>query len=93
MAVELVVIAGIWLAYRDKAKPFLVAAAFIVAQMVTMGQLSNNGVLEGLLVGLSQVPSVVVVLTGMALGAATSWAGWQAGKRPLAPVVGAAQPA
>ena len=93
MAVELVVIAGIWLAYRDKARPFLVAALFIVAQMVTMGQLGDNAILEGFLVQLAKVPSGAVVLTGMAVGAATSWAGWQAGKRPVAPAVGAAQPA
>ena len=93
MAVELVVIAGIWLAYRDKARPFLVAAVFIVAQMVTMGQLGDNAILEGFLVQLAKVPSGAVVLTGMAVGAATSWAGWQAGKRPVAPAVGAAQPA
>ena len=93
MAVELVVIAAIWFKYREKAKPFLVAGIFIVAQMLTMGLLSDNAVLEGLLPLLARVPSAVVVLTGMAVGAATAWAGWQAGKRPAVPVSGAAQPA
>ena len=93
MAVELVVIAAIWFKYREKAKPFLVAGIFIVAQMLTMGLLSDNAVLEGLLPLLVRVPSPVVVLTGMAIGAATAWAGWQAGKRPAVPVSGAAQPA
>ena len=93
MAVELVVIAAIWFKYREKAKPFLVAGIFIVAQMLTMGLLSDNAVLEDLLPLLARVPSAVVVLTGMAVGAATAWAGWQAGKRPAVPVSGAAQPA
>lgn len=93
MAAELVVIAAIWFAYREKAKPFLVAAAFIVAQMVTMGQISDNALLEGILVQLAKVPSAAVVLTGMAIGAATAWAGWQAGKRPAVPAGGAVQAA
>ncbi len=93
MATELVVIAAIWLAYREKAKPFLVAGGFVVAQMVTMGFMSHNAVLEAALVVIGNVPSAAVVMTGMAIGAVTSWAGWQAGKRPVAPAVAAAQPA
>jgi len=93
MAVELVIIAAIWFAYRDKAKPFLVAAVFIVGQMLTMGLLSDNALLEGLLVDLAKVSSAIVVFVGMAIGALTSWVGWQAGKRPTVPVAGAAQPA
>jgi len=93
MTVELVIIAAIWFAYREKARPFLVAGVFIVAQMLTMGLMSEKALLEGMLALLAPVPSSAVVLAGMALGAATSWAGWQAGKRPVAPVVGAAQPA
>lgn len=93
MAVELVIIAGLWLRFRDKAAPFLVAAIFIVGQMLTMGLMSDNALLEGALVMLAPVPSAMVVLTGMALGALTSWAGWTAGKRPVAPIRAAPQPA
>lgn len=93
MAVELAIIAAIWLKYRDKANPFLVAAGFIVAQMLTMGLMSDNAVLEGLLVVIGNVPSATVVLAGFAVGALTSWAGWNAGKRPAVAVVGAVQPA
>jgi hypothetical protein len=82
MAVELAIIAVLWWRFRDKANPFLVAAAFIVAQMLTMGLMSDNAVLERMLVVIGNVPSVVVVMTGFAIGAATSWAGWNAGKRP-----------
>ena len=86
MAVELAIIAVLWWRFRDKAGPFLVAAAFIVAQMLTMGLMEDNAVLESLLVTIGNTPSAAVVLIGFAIGAATSWAGWQAGKRPAMPV-------
>lgn len=84
MGAELAVIAVLWWRFRDKASPFLVAAAFIVTQMLTMGLMHDNAVLEGLLVAIGNIPSAAVVLTGFAIGAATSWAGWNAGKRPQA---------
>jgi hypothetical protein len=84
MAIELAIIAAIWFNYREKAKPFLVAGMFIVAQMLTMGLLAHNALLESLLTMLGQVPSALVWTTGFAIGAATSWAGWNAGKRPAA---------
>jgi hypothetical protein len=92
MALELAIIAGIWLKYREKAKPFLVAGAFIAAQMVAMGLLGDLPVLKALLGVIGHAPSAAVVLTGMAIGAATSWAGWEAGKRAV-PTIGAAQAA
>ena len=92
MAAELVIIAVLWWRFRDKASPFLVAGVFIVAQMLTMGLMSDNAVLERMLTVLGNVPSAAVVMTGMAIGAATSWAGWNAGKRPAVPA-GAAQAA
>ncbi|MEO6436636.1 MAG: hypothetical protein ABIP55_12870, partial [Tepidisphaeraceae bacterium] len=84
MAVELAIIAVLWFRFRDKANPFLVAGGFIVAQMLTMGLMADNAVLESLLVVIGRAPSAAVVLTGFAIGAATSWAGWNAGKRPAA---------
>ena len=92
MALSLVVIAILWWRFRDKANPFLVAGAFIVAQMLTMGLMHDNAVLESLLVVIGNAPSALVVLTGFAIGAATSWMGWQAGKRPAVPI-GAVQAA
>ena len=92
MAAELAVIAMLWWRYREKANPFLVAAVFIVAQMLTMGMMNDNAVLESLLAAIGNVPSAAVVLTGMTIGAVTSWLGWQAGKRPVA-VGGAVQAA
>ncbi len=93
MAVSLLFIAIIWWRYREKANPFLVAGGFIVAQMLTMGLMADSAVLKSLLTMIGQVPSASVVLTGMGIGALTSWAGWQAGKRPVAQGAAAAQAA
>ena len=60
--------------------------------MLTMGLMSDNAMLESLLVMIGNAPSAAIVLIGFAIGALTSWAGWNAGKRPAA-VSGAAQPA
>lgn len=85
MAVELAIIAAIWLRYRDRAAPFLVAAGFILAQMVTMGLMQQSAALKALLRIIGTAPSATVVLTGFAVGALTSWAGWQAGRRDAMP--------
>ena len=93
MALELAFIALVWLKYRERASPFLVAGAFIAVQMATMAALTNSALLMPVLSAIGHAPSAALVLTGFAVGAATSWAGWQAGKRPVAPMVGAAQAA
>lgn len=93
MAIELAVIAAIWLKYRERANPFLIAAGFIVAQMLTMGLMTESALLRSLLVMIGHLPSAAVVGAGCAIGALTSWAGWQAGRRPALPVSPATQPA
>jgi len=93
MALELAIIAAIWLKYREKANPFLVAGGFIALQMLVMGLMGDNALLQSLLTMIGHAPSAAVWLTGFTIGALTSWAGWNAGKRPVVPVVGAAQPA
>jgi hypothetical protein len=50
-----------------------------------MGLMNDNAMLESMLVVIGNAPSALVVLTGLAIGAATSWLGWQAGKRPTVP--------
>ena len=92
MALTLAFIAAIWFKHREKASPFLVAGAFIIAQMLTMGLMADNAPLESLLTILAEVPSAVVWMAGFALGALTSWAGWNAGKRSVA-LVETRQPA
>lgn len=93
MALELAVVAAIWFSFRGRATPFLVAGGFIAAQMLTMGLMSESTSLKSLLAALGHVPSATVVLAGFAVGALTSWAGWQAGKRPEVTVSAAVQPA
>ena len=49
--------------------------------MVVMGLLSDGPLVKALLVVIGTAPSAMVWLTGFAIGALTSWSGWQAGKR------------
>jgi hypothetical protein len=93
MVLELIVVAAVWLRYREKAKPFLVAAGFIVAQMIGMALLNNLSVVKALLTAIGQTPSAVVWLTGFGIGALTSWRGWQAGKSPSVPIIAQPEPA
>ena len=90
MALELVIIAAIWFKFRERANPFLVAGLFIVGQMLTMGLMRDSAVLETILTTLGHIPSAAVVGAGFTLGAVTSWAGWNAGKRPITPTIEAA---
>jgi hypothetical protein len=76
-----------------RAQPFLIAGLFIVAQMVAMGQLGDLAIVRSTLTLIGHLPSALVVAAGFAAGALTSWAGWNAGKRPAVPVTAAAQPA
>jgi hypothetical protein len=93
IALELLVIALIWLKYRERARPFLVAGLFILAQMLCMGLMADTAWLRALLAAIGELPSTVVVLSGFAIGALTSWAGWTAGQRTPRPGMEAAQPA
>ncbi|MES2137284.1 MAG: hypothetical protein V4502_09545 [Pseudomonadota bacterium] len=93
-AIELAIIAIIWWRVGEKARPFLVTAGFIVVEMLAMGFATKVEALKQFDTFIGHVPAMAIVLTGFAIGAATSWAGWQAGKRPAVPVAGAAvQPA
>ena len=83
MALELAVVGALWLRYRGKATPFLVAGGFIAAQMVAMGLMGDLPVWKPVLIAIGNAPSAALWLTGLAIGAVTSWAGWQAGKRPV----------
>lgn len=76
-----------------RAHPFLVAGFFIVAQMVAMGLLGDLAIVRASLAFIGHLPSAAVVALGFTTGALTSWAGWNAGRRPPVPVTGATQPA
>ena len=77
----------------ERAKPFMVAGLFIAAQMVAMGLLGDLAMLRWILTFIGQLPSGAVIAAGFAAGALTSWAGWNAGKRPALPAATAVQPA
>jgi hypothetical protein len=77
----------------ERAQPFLVAGLFVVAQMVAMGQLGDLAIVRSAVSFIGYLPSAAVVAAGFATGALTSWAGWNAGKRPPVPVSAVAQPA
>jgi hypothetical protein len=89
----LMFIAGIWWRVGERAKPFLVTAGFVVVEMLAMGFASDFDVLKRFDTFIGHVPALTIVLTGFAIGAATSWAGWNAGKQPTIPVKAAPQPA
>jgi len=89
----LIFIAAVWWRVRDKARPFLVTAGFVVVEMLTMGLANDFPVLRQFDAAIGHLPGATIVLTGFAIGAATSWAGWQAGKRPTVPAAAALQPA
>jgi len=92
-AIELAIIAIIWWRVGERARPFLVTAGFIAVEMLAMGFASRFDVLKQFDTFIGHVPAMTIVLMGFAIGAATSWAGWQAGKRPVAHIPGAVQPA
>ena len=86
MAIELAIIAVIWWRVGERAKPFLVTAGFILVEMLAMGFAGEFAVLRRLDTFIGHLPDATIVLTGFAIGAATSWLGWQAGKRPTVPI-------
>lgn len=92
-AIELLVIGFIWWRVRDRAKPFLVTGGLIVVEMIALAFASEFPALKRLDVFIGHAPGAVIWAMGFAIGAATSWAGWEAGKRPTVPASAAAVPA
>ena len=74
-----------------RARPFLVTAGFIVVEMLAMGFASDVELLKQFDTFIGHCPALAIVLTGFAIGAATSWAdggGQAAGhQRPTAAVL------
>jgi hypothetical protein len=68
----------------ERAHPFTVAGVLIAIEMVAMGFMGDLEIVRSALGLIGNLSSETVVMTGFAIGAATSWAGWQAGKRPAA---------
>ena len=88
----LLFIAAIWWRVRDKARPFLVTAGFVVVEMAALVLANDFPVVKQLDVFIGHTPGPPIWFIGFMIGALTSWAGWEAGRRPTVPVA-AAQPA
>ncbi|HSQ98757.1 MAG TPA: hypothetical protein VLM36_02460 [Sphingomicrobium sp.] len=93
MALSLVISVVIWWRVRERAKPFLVTAGFIAVELLATGFASDFPVLRQLDTFIGHAPVAPIWLMGFTIGALTSWAGWQAGKRPTVTVAAAAVPA
>jgi hypothetical protein len=91
--IELAIIAIIWWRVRERATPFLVTGGFIVVEMLTMVYAGNIAALRWLDVIIGRTPGPLIWATGFAIGAATSWLGWQAGKQGAMAPRAVAQPA
>lgn len=72
----------LWWRARERSNAFAVVAGFIALQMVLMYSAYNFIDLDALVVATAQIPMSAALAVGLALGAATSWLGWQAGKQP-----------
>ena len=92
-ALALAFCAIVWWRFRDRANPFLVTGGFVALQMAAMGLMGQASGLWSLLRLIGELPSSAVVGTGFAIGALTSWAGWNAGKRKTDPGGAIPQPA
>lgn len=88
-AVALVFCLAVYLRVGERAKPFLVTAGFVAAQMVVMATSDRIEALGGIVRWMGAMPSAGLVAIGVAVGAATSWLGWQAGKSASKAPVGA----
>ena len=84
--IELLVIGCIWWRVRDRAKPFLVTAIFITVEMIALVFANDVPALKRLDSVIGHAPGLAIWLMGFTLGALTSWAGWNAGKRPTVPI-------
>lgn len=86
MALALFMGLVIWWRTGQRARPFLVTAGLIGVEMLATGSANNLPMVRQLDSLIGHVPSGGVWLTGFLIGALTSWAGWNAGKRRPVPI-------
>ena len=91
-AIELLIIGFIWWRVRDRAKPFLVTGGLIIVEMAALAFANDFPALRRLDIFIGHTPGPPIWFIGFMIGALTSWAGWEAGRRPTVPVA-VAQPA
>ena len=92
-AIELAIIGFIWWRVRDRAKPFLVTGGLIIVEVLALVFANEFPVLKRFDTLIGHAPGAPIWLMGFTIGALTSLAGWQAGKRPTVPIGVAAVPA
>jgi hypothetical protein len=92
-AIELAIIGFIWWRVRGRGKPFLVTGGLIIVEVLALVFASDFAVMKRFDTFIGHVPAPPIWLMGFTIGALTSWAGWQAGKRPTVPIGAAAVPA
>lgn len=61
--------------------------------MIAMGLMGDLALIRSSLTLIGHLPAAATIMVGFAIGGLTSWAGWNAGRRPLAAVAGNARPA
>lgn len=78
---------GLWLAFRPAkhGRPFLHAAGLILLSAILFQTLGRWSAWERLVAKAADVPSVPFSLAAVIAGIAIGWAGWVAGKKPVAP--------
>lgn len=76
-----------------RARPFMVAAGFIAAQMLAMAFLGHAPPVVTALGVIGRMPSAGVVAIGFGIGALVAWHGWGAGKGAARTARRVAQPA
>lgn len=92
-AIELAIIGFIWWRVRDHTKPFLVTGSLIVVEVLALVFASDFPALKRFDTLIGHAPGAPIWLMGFTIGALTSWAGWQSGKRPTVPIGAGAVPA
>ena len=91
-AIELAIIGIIWWRVRDRAKPFLVTGGLIIVEVLALAFASDLPGVKRFDAFIGHTPGPMIWVLGFAIGAATSWAGWEAGRRRTVPVAAVAQP-
>lgn len=81
-AMMVVLALAFWWRARKRSQGFAVVAGFVALQMVAMAAAFYLFDAGAMVAAFAALPMPVVMATGLALGAATSWLGWQAGKTP-----------
>jgi len=77
----------LWLAYRTPkhGKPFIHAAGFILLSAILYQTVGTWAAWEAVITRVAGMPVAPLIVTAAITGIAIAWAGWVAGKRPVAP--------